>query len=188
MLATSGEFGGRDLAGEGSLLPSRGSDPFVLILGGCRVEVGEPGVSGDRGHARLVTRLAGPGGSGFGVVSRDLATSGSEGPGLGLTWGLALSDIASSFSASICFSYSAQRRRISSSLSSLLRGRGGGEAGRGCLGGRGGGSLVTGARSLRARVLVGRPGAGLRASETGAAIWRSEDSEVSERVSTESAS
>ena len=85
MLATSGEFGGRDLAGEGSLLPSRGSDPLVLILGGCRVEVGEAGVRGDRGdrgQVKLDTRLGG--GSGFGVLSRDLVTSGSEGPGLGL--------------------------------------------------------------------------------------------------------
>ena len=90
--------------------------------------------------------------------------------------------MASSFSASICFSYSAHSRRMSSSLSSLLRGRGGGEADLVCLGGRGGGSLVTGARSLReagARVLVGTTGA----SDTGADIWRLEaDSEVRERL------
>ena len=88
MLATSGELGGRDLAGEGSLLPSRGKDPLVLILGGWRVDVGEAGVSGDRGdrgHVKLDTRLGGQGGSGFGVLSRDLVTSGSVGPGLGLT-------------------------------------------------------------------------------------------------------
>ena len=94
--------------------------------------------------------------------------------------------MASSFSASICFSYSAHSRRMSSSLSSLLRGRGGGEADLVCLGGRGGGSLVTGARSLReagARVLVGTTGAGLRVSDTGADIWRLEaDSEVRERL------
>ena len=83
MLATSREFGGRDLAGEGSLLLSRGSDPLVFILGGCRVEVGEAGVKGDRGQVKLDTRLGG--GSGFGVLSSDLVTSGSEGPGLGLT-------------------------------------------------------------------------------------------------------
>ena len=90
--------------------------------------------------------------------------------------------MASSFSASICFSYSAHSRRMSSSLSSLLRGRGGGEADLVCFGGRGGGSLVTGARSLReagARVLVGTTGA----SDTGADIWRLEaDSEVRERL------
>ena len=84
-MATSGEFGGRDLAGDGSLLPSRGSDPLVFILGGWRVEVGEPGDRGDRGQVKLDTRLGGPRGSGFGVVSRDLVTSGSGGPGLGLT-------------------------------------------------------------------------------------------------------
>ena len=90
--------------------------------------------------------------------------------------------MASSFSASICFSYSAHSRRMSSSLNSLLRGRGGGEADLVCLGGRGGGSLVTGARSLReagARVLLGTIGA----SDTGADIWRLEaDSEVRERL------
>ena len=100
--------------------------------------------------------------------------------------------MASSFSASICFSYSAHSRRMSSSLSSLLRGRGGGEADLVCLGGRGGGSLVTGARSLRgagARVLVGSTGAGLRASDTEADIWKLEaDRELSERVITLSAS
>ena len=99
--------------------------------------------------------------------------------------------MASSFSASICFSYSAHSSRMSSSLSSLLRGRGGGEAALVCLGGRGGGSLVTGARSLReeveARVLLGT-GGGLTASP-GADNRRLEaESEVRERVITLSAS
>ena len=49
------------------------------------MEVGEPGDSGDRGQVKLDTRLGGPRGSGFGVVSRDLVTSVSGEPGLGLT-------------------------------------------------------------------------------------------------------
>jgi hypothetical protein len=39
-LDISGEVGGRDLQGEGILLPSRGREPFVLIRGACRVEEG----------------------------------------------------------------------------------------------------------------------------------------------------
>ena len=43
---TSGDVGGRDLQGDGRRFPSRGSEPFVLILGGCRVELGDPDVVG----------------------------------------------------------------------------------------------------------------------------------------------
>ena len=43
---TSGELGGRDLQGEERRLPSLGSDPFVLMRGGCMVELGDPGESG----------------------------------------------------------------------------------------------------------------------------------------------
>ena len=39
-LDISGEVGGSDLHGEGSLLPSLGREPFVLIRGACRVEEG----------------------------------------------------------------------------------------------------------------------------------------------------
>ena len=39
-LDMSGEVGGRDLQGEGILLPSLGREPFVFILGACRVEEG----------------------------------------------------------------------------------------------------------------------------------------------------
>ena len=49
------------------------------------MEVGEPGERGDSGQVKLDTRLGGARGSGFGVLSRDLVTSGSDGPGLGLT-------------------------------------------------------------------------------------------------------
>jgi len=39
-LEISGEVGGSDRQGEGSLLPSLGREPLVLIRGACRVEDG----------------------------------------------------------------------------------------------------------------------------------------------------
>ena len=108
-VAARGEVGGPVRPGEGSLLASRGREPFVLILGPCRVEDGEEGESG---------------------------------PSLGSTirGGLRATDcLASRCSSSICCSYSAHMVRMSSSRSSLLRGRGGGREGVDVLGGRAGG-------------------------------------------------
>ena len=48
-------MGGRERDGEGSLLPSRGREPLVLILVCWRVELGEPGVSGDSGIVAELT-------------------------------------------------------------------------------------------------------------------------------------
>jgi len=50
-----GEEEGLDRLGEGNLLLSRGKEPFVFILGACRVDDGEEGERGPRVSLSLST-------------------------------------------------------------------------------------------------------------------------------------